>query len=198
MFEERCEGISWWVHKGHLPDNFGSEPHRPFMWDWCEQAPPFHQMLAVAKEGRWYQSTSRGHESMPYWPAVDLVLEYMGLITGWRKHVADTVPVCPDAGDDAAGGGDAAAPPFVPPPPPVASANADRNPIAASNDDVNSRMKKSKNMFHCISLSISNHNLHSLWGMLTETTLPLMVTHGDAIRCLEIRTDGRAWRIFYA
>ena len=196
----KYERISFLIHKGVFPQNYGSQDHKEFVWQWCREAAPFVAQGTIIKSGRWFQTHERSVPSMQYWPAVELVGTYIGLVDGWAGNSTveeETATAIPDEPVCAA----LALKPGV-----ASHANAMPNSasaeeaekkqfVAHSNKDLNEMFDKATNMLHITTLIVGNEPVRVQWSLTVECAAPVVSQHNFDILAHKTREGCRKWRI---
>ena len=194
-FQYYYPGISFQLHDGMLPVEYGTAEHMAHIREMCEASRIFASAGTKTKSGRWYQIFEKGHKFQPWWKTVEMMLCYIGLHQGWLTHVdeADVQTLLPGGqgreghmADPSSSGAtpaalDKAAPPAV---------SSSPKAVALSNTGIDKKMAKCRNYLHVAFMILRNDGLRSLWLLLQAVTEPQKHAHGRTLVMCETRQGG--------
>lgn len=185
--------ISFQVHGGRLPGDFGSAEPRLFMWDFCAEAWAFKRPGTSSKAGRWFQVFYQSRPMRPYWKLLEMVLAFVGLHQEWLNYADDFEhpPLLSTIArlDAAAGVARASGPAEV-------ADQLARASVGGSNRAMMSKlMSRCRNYFHVVYCIYKNTALRSLWILIEVITEPVRIAHGQTLVACDSRLGGSLWEI---
>lgn len=171
----RYPRIAWQLRRGQVPASMHTAGHMEYIWDVCQECWCFHRKGVRSRSGRWFQVFEQAGHHLPYFEALALILEYIGIHEGWVEVLGSSEATSGAANRLAAaldGGAGADA---------QSGQDSRRTPVAASNAAAETLMRKCANYKHMAFEIVTNASLHSLWSALQVLIGPCMHEHNLTI-----------------
>lgn len=196
LYQTFYPAISFHLHKGQVPNDYGSSEHQWAIWCRCRDAAIFSTKGGKATPGRWYDIWDRSLPMQEWDGANMMILACIGLYHGFYRSLADIpgaraaciaeeegeAPVVPEARLSALAEGRA-----------VDNSAAGDRTVRNSDREVENLRKAFRNTMHLAGVIFANSELRSLWMIVGAIVEVSKYEHRQKVTRLNTQWSASDW-----